>query len=69
MSISSDQTFAVNRIGRLMGDNPMLPLILLLLGLVGILEIMQPGIVNARWLGNTIRFAIPLAMMAEQRPQ
>jgi ribose transport system permease protein len=42
----------------------MLPLILLLLGLVAILEIMQPGIVNARWLGNTARFAIPLAMLA-----
>ena len=47
-----------------MRENPMLPLILLLLGLIGLLEIMQPGIVNARWLGNTIKFAIPLAMLA-----
>ena len=52
------------RIGRFMGDNPMVPLILLLVGLVGILEIMQPGIFNPRWLGNTVKFAIPLAMLA-----
>jgi ribose transport system permease protein len=64
MSMTADQASSVRRIGRLMGDNPMLPLILLLLGLVAILEIMQPGIVNARWLGNTARFAIPLAMLA-----
>jgi ribose transport system permease protein len=64
MSMTADQPTALSRIGRLMGDNPMLPLILLLLGLVAVLEIMQPGIVNARWLGNTIRFAIPLAMLA-----
>ena len=41
-----------------------MPLILLLVGLVVLLEIMQPGIVNQRWLGNTIKFAIPLAMLA-----
>jgi ribose transport system permease protein len=64
MSMTADQASSVSRIGRLMGDNPMLPLILLLLGLVSLLEIMQPGIVNARWLGNTARFAIPLAMLA-----
>lgn len=52
------------RLMRLMADNPMLPLILLLLGLIGVLEILQPGIVNARWLGNTMKFAIPLAMLA-----
>ena len=44
--------------------NPLVPLILLLLGLVLVLEILQPGIVSARWLGNTIKFAIPLAMLA-----
>jgi ribose transport system permease protein len=45
-------------------SNPLIPLILLLLGLVAALEFLQPGIVNSRWAGNTIRFAIPLAMMA-----
>jgi ribose transport system permease protein len=44
--------------------NPLIPLILLLIGLVAVLEILQPGIVNTRWAGNTIRFAIPLAMIA-----
>jgi ribose transport system permease protein len=28
------------------------------------LEIVQPGIVNERWIGNTIKFAIPLAILA-----
>jgi ribose transport system permease protein len=47
-----------------MGSNPLIPLVLLLLALIGLLEILQPGIVNSRWLGNTIKFAIPLAMLA-----
>ncbi|PZQ97230.1 MAG: ABC transporter permease [Cereibacter sphaeroides] len=47
-----------------MADNPLIPLILLLFGLVAVLEIMQPGIVNSRWLGNTVKVAIPLAMLA-----
>jgi len=44
--------------------NPLIPLGLLLVALVIALEIMQPGIVSPRWLGNSIKFAIPLAMMA-----
>ena len=51
-------------IGRILRDNPLIPLILLLLALVAALEVMQPGIVNQRWIGNTIKFAIPLAMLA-----
>jgi ribose transport system permease protein len=43
---------------------PVLTLILLLIGLVGVLQIISPGIVNERWLGNTVKFAIPLAMLA-----
>lgn len=54
----------VTRIVRFMADNPLIPLILLLFGLVAVLEIMQPGIVNSRWLGNTVKVAIPLAMLA-----
>jgi ribose transport system permease protein len=45
-------------------SNPLIPLILLLLALIGVLEILQPGMINARWAGNTMRFAIPLAMIA-----
>jgi ribose transport system permease protein len=56
--------YPMARLGRLMVERPLIPLILLLCGLVGILEIMQPGIFNARWLGNTVKFAIPLAMLA-----
>ena len=49
---------------RVMQDYPLLPLALLLAGLVLLLEILQPGIVNPRWLGNSIKLAIPLAMLA-----
>jgi ribose transport system permease protein len=45
-------------------DNPLIPLILLLLALVVVLELIRPGIVNERWLGNTVKFAIPLAILA-----
>ena len=52
------------RMKRLIRDYPLIPLIVLLILLVGALEMMRPGIVNERWAGNTIRFAIPLAMLA-----
>lgn len=52
------------RIGRFLGDNPVIPLIVLLLGLVGVLEIMRPGIISPFWFSNTLKFAIPLAMLA-----
>ena len=48
----------------LMRDKPIIPLIVLLLGLVVALELIRPGIVNERWIGNTIKFAIPLAILA-----
>lgn len=54
----------LTRLGRFAAENPLYPLVLLLLCLVGLLEIMQPGIVSPRWLGNTVKFAIPLAMLA-----
>ena len=49
---------------RLMAANPLIPLILLLFLLIGALQIMQPGIINPRWISNTIKFSIPLAMIA-----
>ncbi|SLN64763.1 ABC transporter permease [Roseisalinus antarcticus] len=52
------------RLGRFLRDNPIFPLIILLLALIATLEFMRPGIVNERWIGNTIKFAIPLAMLA-----
>lgn len=52
------------RVGRLLADRPILPLILLLVALVVVLELMNPGVINQRWLANTIKVAIPLAMLA-----
>ncbi|TPM34404.1 ABC transporter permease [Mesorhizobium sp. B2-3-5] len=52
------------RIKRFMADRPLVPLILLLVILVVILQILRPGIVNERWIANTIKFAIPLAILA-----
>ena len=52
------------RIKRFMADRPLVPLIILLVILVVILQILRPGIVNERWIANTIKFAIPLAILA-----
>jgi ribose transport system permease protein len=52
------------RISRFMSDQPLVPLIILLAALVVVLQILRPGIVNERWLANTVRFAIPLAILA-----
>ena len=49
---------------RLRAANPLIPLILLLFLLISALQIMQPGIINPRWISNTIKFSIPLAMIA-----
>jgi len=53
-----------NKIRRFLRDNPLVPLVVLLAGLIVALELMRPGIVNERWIGNTIKFAVPLAMLA-----
>ena len=60
------------RIGRGVAANPVIPLIVVLIGLLAVLQIMRPGIVldpetflpNDRWFANTVKFAIPLAMLA-----
>lgn len=52
------------RLRRFMADYPLVPLVALLLLLVLVLHILQPGIVNARWVANTVKFAIPLALLA-----
>lgn len=64
MTQSPDTTSVLQRLGRVMADNPLLPLVVLLLGLVGVLTILNPAILSAFWLGNTIKIAIPLAMLA-----
>jgi len=52
------------RVRRFLRDRPIIPLIVLLVALVVVLQILRPGIVNERWVANTIRFAIPLAILA-----
>jgi ribose transport system permease protein len=49
---------------KLLRDRPIIPLIVLLVGLVIVVESLQPGIVNERWISNTVKFAIPLAILA-----
>jgi ribose transport system permease protein len=64
MTMTADAPTVLSRLGRLMVDRPLIPLIGLLIGLIVVLELLQPGVVNQRWLGNTIKAAIPLAMLA-----
>ncbi|MBA2633475.1 MAG: ABC transporter permease [Chloroflexi bacterium] len=45
-------------------DRPIVPLFLLLIGLVALLEVVQPGIVSPSWVSSTVRFAVPLAILA-----
>lgn len=52
------------RIKRFMSDYPIVPLLVLLALLVLVLQILSPGIVNQRWIANTVKFAIPLALLA-----
>jgi ribose transport system permease protein len=52
------------RIRRFASDYPIVPLLVLLALLVLVLQVMRPGIVNERWIANTVKFAIPLAMLA-----
>jgi ribose transport system permease protein len=52
------------RIRRFMRDQPLVPLMILLIVLVVVLQILRPGIVNERWIANTVKFAIPLAILA-----
>lgn len=64
MSMIADAPTPLVRFGRFLRDYPLIPLIALLLLLIGALEIMRPGIISPFWLSNTIKFAIPLAMLA-----
>ena len=47
-----------------MRERPLVPLFGLLALLVVVLQIVQPGIVTASWVSGTLRFAIPLAIIA-----
>jgi ribose transport system permease protein len=45
-------------------DQPIIPLVVLLVALVAVLELAKPGIVNGNWVATTMRAAIPLAILA-----
>jgi ribose transport system permease protein len=47
-----------------MRDRPLVPLFILLAALVAALEVVQPGIVGPSFVSNTMRFAVPLAILA-----
>lgn len=45
-------------------DRPVIPLIFLLVGLLLLLEMVKPGLVQPRWIANALTLAIPLAILA-----
>jgi len=64
MTMTTTDTPTLARLGRLMVDNPLIPLTLILLALVAALAILNPAILSMFWVGNTLKIAIPLAMLA-----
>src|SRR5687767_9690882 len=49
---------------RIIRDQPIIPLLILLAALVVVLEVAKPGTVSVNWVATTVRFAIPLAILA-----
>ena len=49
---------------RIMRDYPLIPLLILLAVLLVVLQLLRPGIITPLWLANTLKFAIPLAILA-----
>jgi ribose transport system permease protein len=47
-----------------MRDKPIIPLIILLVVLVAVLWYLRPALANERWVTQTLKFAIPLAILA-----
>jgi ribose transport system permease protein len=64
MSMTADHSTPLARLGRVMVDNPLIPLVILLFALIGVLAILNPAILSVFWASNTIKIAIPLAMLA-----
>ncbi len=64
VAATTDSVPLGRRIKRFMSDYPLVPLLILLVVLVIILQFLRPGIVNERWIANTVKFAIPLAILA-----
>ena len=49
---------------RVIRDQPLIPLVILLVVLIAVLELAKPGTVNGNWAATTLRAAIPLAILA-----
>jgi ribose transport system permease protein len=49
---------------RIMRDYPLIPLLFLLVALLVVLQVLRPGIITPIWMANTLKFAIPLAILA-----
>ncbi|HEX5825158.1 MAG TPA: ABC transporter permease [Candidatus Limnocylindrales bacterium] len=49
---------------RIIRDQPLIPLVVLLAALIALLEVAKPGIVSGNWVATTVRAAIPLAILA-----
>ena len=64
MTATPEPAGLARRLKRFMGDYPLVPLLILLILLIAVLQILRPGIVNERWIANTVKFAIPLALLA-----
>ena len=65
---AQDRSSAADGLRRLMRDRPIVPLIGLLVILVGLLQVIllrqDQGLLDAEWLGVTLRAAVPLAILA-----
>jgi ribose transport system permease protein len=64
MTASVATRAADGRWRRLIRDQPLIPLLVLLAGLIALLEAAKPGIVGPNWLATTVRAAIPLGILA-----
>jgi ribose transport system permease protein len=49
---------------RVLREQTLLPLLVLLAALVALMQVVQPGIVSAEWAASIVRFATPLAILA-----
>lgn len=61
---AAERRSSLGTAGTWVRDRPLVPLFGLLALLVLVLELVQPGIVTPSWMSGTMRFAIPLAILA-----
>ena len=64
MAPTGGSVSVAERTRRLLRDRPLIPLTALLVLLVVLMQLAQPGVLTQDWIGSTIRAAIPLAILA-----